>query len=613
MNQRHDVIILESFDDIIIPPVKSYRQVLEFLNRGRLLAIEGLIHLNLSQDILFLIFASLVGLAAGYGTVLFHDALTLVYELLFVKLHSVYAAWGGAKYLVALYPALGGLLVGVLTVYIAPDSKGHGVPDVIKAVIARGGYIRSSLIFTKTIAAAFTIGSGGGAGREGPIVQIGATVGSAIGQFFKLSSDQLRTLVACGAAGGIAAIFNAPLGGVMFALEVIIGDFRVRTFSPIVISTVLAVAVSRSYLGNHPTFVPTNYELVSNNELIFYLLLGMMSGVVSVWFSKVMFSVESFFERLKRIPRVFHPAIGGLGVGIMLIWLPSIAGYSYEINNLAIIGQANILILALVFILKPIATGLTLGSGGTGGVFAPALKAGAAFGGIVGIVLHTMFPAYTASSGAYALVGMGAMLAGTMHAPLTAMLMVFEVSDTYQVILPIMFAAVSSAVIAKLFMPQSIYTIPLEKEGIEIGYGINLSIVHRVTAQDILRRKFTRVKHSLLLNDVMKVIEARDQMVFPVVDEGDVFLGVVRFQDVRPVLGDSVALKTLIAADVMVKNAPVLYATDSLDKILKTFELNDADALPVLGDPKSRKLIGIVNNDDALRRYRKEILLRSEK
>jgi len=604
--------ILQAFHSSL-PTVHYYRQLIELLNRLRLLAINGLVKLNLSQDILFLFIATLVGIASGYGAVFFHEAIRIVQEFFFRDLHSLSSSWAGSKYLVVLYPALGGLIVGLITVYISPESKGHGVPDVIKAVIARGGYIRSSLVFFKTIASAFTIGSGGGAGREGPIVQIGAAVGSAVGQFFRFSSDQMRTLVACGTAGGIAAIFNAPLGGVMFALEIIIGDFRVRTFSPIVVSAVVATAISRSYLGNHPTFVATDYHLVSNNELFFYLLLGMMSGVVSVWFSRVMFSVEAFFAKLRKIPRLFHPAIGGLGVGVMLIWIPSIAGFSYEINNQAILGEANILILGLVFVLKPIAVGLTLGSGGSGGVFAPALKAGAAFGGVIGIVLHTMFPEHTATSGAYALVGMGAMLAGTMHAPLTAILMVFEVSDTYQVILPIMFAAVSSAVVAKLFMKQSIYTLPLEREGIEVGYGINLSIVHRLSVKDIMKKKFVRVRTGTTLKELIRLVEEKDQTVFPVVDEKETFLGVVRFQDIRGVFGNPEAHTTLLAVDIMMKNVSLLLERDSLDTVLKTFELTDIDILPVVDDQATRKLIGIVDQESALRRYRKEILLRSEK
>jgi len=591
--------------------LRTYRQILEGINRARLQVVQGLLQLNLSQDILFLIVASVVGVASGYGAVLFHESIRWVQETLFVHLHNILPPSEFSPYLVALYPAIGGLLVGLITVRLSPESKGHGVPDVIKAVIAKGGYLKSSLIFFKTIASALSIGSGGGAGREGPIVQIGASVGSAVGQFFKLSSDQLRTLVACGAAGGIAAIFNAPLGGVMFALEVIIGDFRVRTFSPIVISAVLATAVARSYLGNNPTFVPTDYYLVSNYELAFYLLLGMMSGVVSVWFSKTVFSAEKYFGKVKGVPKVLQPALGGLLVGAMLIWIPSLAGFSYQINNLAILGRSTLPVLALVFVLTPIAVGLTLGSGGSGGVFAPALKAGAAFGGIIGILLHSAFPQYTASSGAYALVGMGSMVAGTMHAPLTAILMVFEVSDTYQVILPIMIAAVSSAVVAKLFMPQSIYTMFLEQEGIEVGYGINLSIVHRVTVKDIMHQKFVSVRRSTTLQDLLRLVEREDQMVFPVIDDDEALLGVIRFQDIRAVFRDVSSHYGLVAEDIMIKNEPVIVSSASLGDLLKTFELTDMDTLPVVESQKKRVILGIVNQDDALRRYRKEILLRS--
>lgn len=246
-------------------------------------------------------------------------------------------------------------------------------------------------------------------------------------------------------------------------------------------------------------------------------------------------------------------------------------------------------------------------------MFAPAMKAGAAFRGVVGILLHLAFPASTATSGAYALVGMGAMVAGTMHAPLTAIIMIFEISDTYQVILPIMFAAVSAAIVARLLLKQSIYTLPLEREGIEIGYGINLSIVHRITVAGIMRKKFTRVKPGATSRDLIHLVQEKDQAVFPVVDEKDAFVGLIRFQDIRPVYLDLEAHKGVVAADIMVKNIPLLLEHDSLDKVLKTFELIDIDALPVVSDLRSKKVNGMVRHEDALRRYRKEILLRSAK
>jgi chloride channel protein, CIC family len=591
--------------------MNSYAALVERIDKARLAIVDRLVKLDLSQDLLFLFLASLVGISSGYGAVLFHEAIRLVTELLFVHLHSLYAEQGWSMYVVALYPAVGGLAAGIIAQFAPPDAKGHGVPDVIKAVIARGGYMRSSLAVFKTLISAFSIGSGGGAGREGPIVQIGAVLGSAVGRFFRMSSDQLRTLVASGAAGGIAAIFNAPLGGVMFALEIIMGGFSVRTFSPIVVSAVLATAVSRSYLGDHPTFVASNYHLVSNYELFFYLLLGMMSGVVSVWFVKVMFRTEHLCKKLKRFPRVLRPAIGGLVVGIVLIWLPSIAGFSYSVNNQAILGQAELAVLIAVLVLKPIVVGVTLGSGGSGGVFAPALKAGAAFGGLVGILLHFLFPEETAASGAYALVGMGALVAGTMHAPMTAIIMIFEVSDTYQVILPIMFAAVSSTVVARLLMKGSIYTIPLEREGIEIGYGINLSIIHSIDVASIVRRKFVRVRRATPLRELMKLVTQHDQSVYPVVGDDNALLGIVRFQELREVMREPLALDVILVEDIMMRNIPTFQEHESLDKVLKSFELTDIDTIPVVADPQTRILVGIVRHEDVLRRYRKEILLRS--
>lgn len=397
----------------------------------------------------------------------------------------------------------------------------------------------------------------------------------------------------------------------MFALEIIMGGFNVRTFSPIVVSAVLATAVSRSYLGDHPTFVQTNYHLVSHYELIFYLALGLMSGVVSVWFNRLMFATERVCAKLGSLPRVLQPAIGGLFVGIVLIWIPSLAGFSYDINNQAILGQAEILVLAAVFLMKPIVVGVTLGSGGSGGVFAPALKAGAAFGGLVGILLHFLLPEYTATSGAYALVGMGALVAGTMHAPMTAIIMIFEVSDTYQVILPIMFAAVSSTVVARMMMKESIYTYPLEKEGLEIGYGINLSIIHSIDVASIIRRKFVRVQRTTPLRDLMRLVSQHDQSVFPVVNEKEALVGLVRFQELREVLREPTAFSIILAEDIMVKNVPVFEEHETLDNVLKNFELTDIDTIPVVSNHLERKLVGIVRHEDVLRRYRREILLRS--
>ena len=588
----------------------TIKQPLELLNAFRLRIIQRLLKLDLSQDIFLLVVASIVGVAAGYGAVIFHGAIELVRTVLFDQLWGMFKGNAWSPYFIVLLPAIGGLAVGILNKF-APETRGHGVPDVMNAVITKGGYIKSSLVFTKTIASALSIGSGGGAGREGPIVQIGASAGSAVGQLFNLSSDQLRTLVACGAAGGIAAIFNAPLGGVMFALEIIIGSFSVRQFSPIVVSAVIATAISRSYLGDHPTIVQTHYHLVSNYELFFYLLLGIAAGFISVGFTRLVYFAEDIFHRSeKRIPAVIMPALGGLGVGIMLIWLPSLAGFSYDINNQAILGEVGAITLIAVFILKPIAAGLTLGSGGSGGVFAPALKAGAAFGGAFGLLVNYLFPGATAPSGAYALVGMGALVAGTMHAPLTAIMIVFEISNTYEVILPIMFAAVSCAVIAKLLMKQSIYTLALERQGVEVGYGINLSIVHHITIASVMRTDYASVTPATLLPTVVKELEESDQSLLPVVDNGTL-VGIIRFQDLRPIYKNVESLSFLIARDVMIQNMPTLRQSDTLDTALKMFEVADVETLPVIADD-GMALRGILNSENAYRRYRKEIQLRSQ-
>ena len=280
-------------------------------------------------------------------------------------------------------PAIGGLVVGPLIYFFAREARGHGVPEVMKAVAIRGGIIRARVVVVKAIASAVTIGSGGSAGREGPIVQIGSAMGSAFGQFLKLPVLQLRTLVACGAAAGIAATFNAPIAGALFASEVIIGNFAVAQLTPIVISSVVATVVSRFFLGNHPAFLVPPYEILSPFELAPYMAAGVVAGVVGVTFIRSLGYAETAFERLK-VPDYLKASIGGLMVGGIGVFLPEIFGVGYYTISLALTGQLTAMALGVLVVMKILSTSLTIGSGGSGGIFAPSLFLGAMTGGFLG-------------------------------------------------------------------------------------------------------------------------------------------------------------------------------------------------------------------------------------
>jgi CIC family chloride channel protein len=364
-------------------------------------------------------------------------------------------------------PAAGGLIVGPLIYFFAREAKGHGVPEVMAAVALRGGVIRKRVVTVKALASAISIGSGGSVGREGPIVQIGSALGSALGQALRLPTAQLRTVVGCGAAAGVAATFNAPIAGALFAAEVVVGNFALTQLSPIVISSVVATVVSRFFLGNHPAFPVPAYSLVSPLELFPYMIVGVLAGGVALAFMKTLYAAEDFFDATP-IPEWGRACVGGLLVGAIGIWLPNVFGVGYSSIAAALDSQLPAALLGVLIVAKILATSITIGSGGSGGVFAPSLFLGAMTGGFFGTLLHGWFPEATASSGAYALVTMGAVVAAATHAPITAIIMIFELTQSISIIPPLMAACVVSTLVATYVQRDSIYTMKLRRRGIDL-------------------------------------------------------------------------------------------------------------------------------------------------
>jgi CIC family chloride channel protein len=309
-----------------------------------------------------------------------------------------------------LAPAVGGLLVGPIIYYFARESRGNGVPEVMAAVALRGGVIRPRVVAATAVASAISIGSGGSVGREGPIVQIGSALGSTFGQLLKVPASQLRVIVGCGAAAGLAATFNAPIAGALFAAEIIVGNFAVAQLSPIVISSVVATVVSRFFLGNHPAIEVPAYELVAPFELFPYMAIGLIAGLVALAFMLTLYATEDVFNRI-RIPDYLKAGLGGLMVGAIGFGFPQVHGVGYTTMGAALTGTLPFALMGILVVAKILATSMTLGSGGAGGIFAPSLFLGAMTGGFFGTLVHGWFPDATASSGAYALVTMGAVVA----------------------------------------------------------------------------------------------------------------------------------------------------------------------------------------------------------
>ena len=402
---------------------------------------------DINEHLSISIIAVVIGVLGGYGAVLFRFAIIFFQTLLyqsgeeFLTIAATVPWW-----MKLIMPAVGGAVVGPVIYFYAREAKGHGVPEVMEAVALKGGLIRPRVSAAKILASAISIGAGGSVGREGPIVQIGSAVGSTVGQVLKVSQDRLRTLVGCGAAAGIAATFNAPIAGVLFSVEILMGEFGVSTFSPIVLSSVTATTISRHYFGDFPAFVVPGYEVVSIWELLLYGGLGVIVALVAVLFVITLYKTEDLFDKIP-IPEYTKPIMGGFIMGGTIIFLPQMFGVGYGAINHALNGQIVWWFLLMMVFAKILATSITIGGGMSGGIFAPSLFIGAMLGGCFGEVVHMLFPDITATSGAYALVGMGGVVAAATHAPITAIIIIFELTGNYTIILPLMITCINRHVV----------------------------------------------------------------------------------------------------------------------------------------------------------------------
>ena len=425
--------------------------------------------------------AVIVGVGTGLGAVAFVWLLARIRDL---------ASWVqtllGDTLGLFVVMGLAGLLVGYIVDRWAREAKGHGVPEVMEAIALRNGRIRPRVAAIKVLASSITIGSGGSAGREGPIVQVGSALGSTLGQLLHFSGERVQTLVACGAAAGIAATFNAPIAGAIFALEVILGKFTTRYFGAVVISSVSASIIGRAFLSDKPAFTIPAYPFNSLAELPSYLILGLLSGFVAVLFIRVLYRLEGFFDGWQFSPAI-KAAIGMLLTALVALILPGreVLGPGLEFIGEAIAEDFSLPLglMAALLVLKLLATSFTLGAGNSGGVFAPGLFMGAILGGMVGSVAHSLWPDVALNPGAYAIVGMAAVFAGAARAPITAVLIVFEMSNDYKLILPQMFATVLSTFLAEFIFTESIYTLKLKFKGINLQRGRDLDLLQRMQVQ----------------------------------------------------------------------------------------------------------------------------------
>lgn len=549
-----------------------------------------------------------VGVVVGLASLGIAHLISLVQALLWGDGHDLLGAAKDAPlWLRIAAPAAGGLVIGLLGVLLKVRMQGHGTAGLVHALALKNGVVSLRKEYPGTVTGILTVGCGGSLGREGPMAEFGVAVSSWLGRRFRLESQHLRILVCAAAAAGIAAAYNAPIGASIFALEVLIGSLALEVFGPVVVASVIATLISRFAMGSLPRFVVPEYELVSVWELGGYLVLGVLGGIFAVGVIRGTTLCEDGFARLK-IPAALKPALGFGLVGVMGIWWPYVYGNGYEATNLALHEAMPLGLLLLLPFAKLVATALTRGSGGAGGMFTPTLMMGALLGSSFGMLVNHWFPEHTASPGAYALVGMAAVLSGTTHAPITAIMMIFEQTDSYQIILPLMFVSIVSHATARALKRESLQVESLRRRGIELPRGPEDGVMQSLRVSNVMHRDVEAVKVSDGFQTIVEAFLRNRWNYTYVIDGSGAFVGAIALHEIKEMLREADALDMVIAHDLVDPEFRFVTPDDTLAATIDLFWQQNSERLPVVEDRQSRRLVGWISKRDLMGVYRQEIL-----
>ena len=491
----------------------------------------------------------------------------------------------------------------------AKDLKG-GFANFLVRVNLRGAKLPLRPLLTRGFGAAITIGTGGSAGQEGPIAIIGGTIGSQFGQLFKVSGDRLKVLVACGAAAGIAATFNAPIAGVFFATEIVLlASFELASFTSIVISSGMATVVSRALLGNRAEIVAPPYVMHSYWEMLLYVLLGLTVGGLAAGFIDLHFRIKDQIEAIP-VPKLAKPVLGGLTVGLIGIVLPQVFGNGYEFMESVLSGDHTWYLLAGLILAKAIATSVTLNSGLPGGMFAPCLFIGAVIGGAFGHLAAIFFPGAGLSPGAYALVGMGAFLAASTHSPMTAIFLLFEITDSYQVIIPIMLTCVIGTAVARHFKQESLETMELAREGIDLEAGKERNIMKSLSVGEVMEHYVETISEGMTLGEFARFIEKTRHTNFPLVDAAGLLTGIISVQDFMGVVFERDLMDLVVVKELATSNVITAHAEEDLDTAMRKIGYRNIEQLPVVDRTTHRRIVGIISRRDMVAAYNRALMAR---
>ncbi|MDF7799483.1 chloride channel protein [Pontiellaceae bacterium B1224] len=570
--------------------------------------------LRISENTFTILLAVLIGLLAGFGNYLFRKTTELIHWLFFeqpIELFDInLEEWSFKRLLVVLIPAIGGLLMIPMWILFGKDLKG-GFAGFLVTVNLKGAKLPLRPLFTRGLAAAITLGTGGSAGQEGPIAVIGGTIGSQFGKLFRLGESKLKVLVACGAAAGVAATFNAPIAGVFFATEIVLlSSFEVVSFTMIVIASGIATVLSRALLGTGSELTAPTYAMSHFWELGLYLLLGIVIGGLAAGFIHVHYRIKDVIDGIK-LPKLAKPVMGGLLVGLIGLFLPQVFGNGYEFMSEVLTGHYAWHLLLLLIVAKMVATGITIGSGLPGGLFAPCLFIGAVAGGAYGHLLAVLLPGATLSPGAYALVGMGAFLAATTHAPMTAIFLLFEITDSYDIIIPIMLTCVIGTAIARHLKKESLETMELSRLGIDLEAGKERNIMKSLSVGEVMRTHVESIPENMTLGEFADFIQRTQHTNFPLVNAAGELTGIISVQDFMGVVFEKNLMDLVVVKELATTDVITVHAEENLDAAMRRIGYRNIEQLPVVDRETQRKLYGIISRHDMISAYNRALMTRN--
>lgn len=561
---------------------------------------------NWDEGALLMAFALMIGAAAALGVVAFYKLIDLAYDVLVTQIGARLDPVAGAFYR-PLVTALA-LWIAWAIVRWARVPDGQTVPDVQLAVAKRGGVVPFRPVIIRTLAAVVTLAGGGSAGSEGPTAVLGSSIGSAVGRALRFQPRRLKILVGCGAAAGISAAFNAPFAGAFFALEEVLGSFSIGAFSPVVIASVVAAITVRPFLGSHPAFhIPPYGSIRPLAIVLLYPLLGVVCGLASALYSRMFFATADLFQRVK--PQWLRPLLGGLAIGLLAYFGGGLlTGTGHLAIPIEMFGGITWYLLIGFAVAKMLATSLTLGSGGSGGLFTPTLFVGAAFGGGIGVLAQQLLPHFGLHPEAWALVGMAGLIAGTLHAPITAIFMVFEMTNDYNLVPPLMIVSVIALATARAFAIHGLYDGWLARRGEHLAHGTDRAIMHRLLVRDVMNSAPVSVPPEATLAEVVAASSESRLPSLPVVDGDGLLHGVITFADLRLALLDRGDLAPILLAADLAEPTEVAVMTDSVQTALAKLNARAADLVPVVESEAHPVLLGVVTREDVFAAYERELM-----